>query len=316
MYEVIDMPRKARDKSPDCIYHIMCRSVSEFLLFRDDEDKAYYLALLKRYKDKYKCGIYAYCLMDNHLHLHFDARGFDVSKFMHSINTAYVRYYNKKYNRHGHVFQERFESRILSTDEYNLAVSAYIHNNAGDVHGYEGKEHLYPFSSYGIYLGIRKDIHGLLDTTFICSLFNSRDYDTFINRYNEFVSHQSDVGGSLSIRKSLSNAVENEYISGRRVILRNHIPSKVVSYISDRLIKGRKGSTLLRSKGRVMNFRALCAYAMRCLCGLSYREICSNMYNMTVSGCSRLCSRGYDLMTQNKEYEKVFDELMLLGAVS
>lgn len=308
------MPRKAREKSPDSIYHIMCRSVSEFLLFRDDDDKVYYLTLLKRYKDKYKCSIYAYCLLDNHLHLHFDARGFDVSRFMHSTNTAYVRYYNQKYNRHGHVFQERFESRILSTDEYNLTVSAYIHNNAKDVEGYAGKEHLYPFSSYGIYLGERKDIQGLVDTSFIYSLFNTKDYNTFIKRYTEFVSHQRDIGWTDGIRKSLSTAVQNEYRSERKVILRDHKPSQVMSYISDKLLKREKDSLLLKSKRRAMNYRAFCAYVMRCLCGLSYKEICSNMYNMTASGCSSLCSRGYELMSENQEYEKIFDELVSIGA--
>jgi len=308
------MPRKAREKSPDSIYHIMCRSVSEFLLFRDDDDKAYYLALLKRYKDKYKCSIYAYCLLDNHLHLHFDARGFDVSRFMHSTNTAYVRYYNKKYSRHGHVFQERFESRIISTDEYNLTVSAYIHNNAKDVEGYAGKEHLYPFSSYGIYLGVRKDTVGLVDTSFICSLFSTKDHETFIKRYNDFVCHQREIGSMGSIRKSLSKAVENEYIGGRRIILRNHIPSQVVAYISDKLLKRGKESILLKSNRRVIEFRAFCAYTMRCLCGLSYREICANMYNITVSGCSLLCSRGYELMAENKEYERIFEELAGIGA--
>lgn len=59
------MPRKAREKGNECIYHIMCRSVSEFLLFRDIDDKDYYLGLLKRYKEKYKCSIYAYCLMSS-----------------------------------------------------------------------------------------------------------------------------------------------------------------------------------------------------------------------------------------------------------
>jgi REP element-mobilizing transposase RayT len=84
------MPRKAREKYPGAIFHIMCRSISELMLFRDNEDKNYYLRLLKRYKEKYKCSIYAYCIMNNHLHLHLDPKGFDVSKFMHSTNTAYV----------------------------------------------------------------------------------------------------------------------------------------------------------------------------------------------------------------------------------
>ena len=93
------MPRKAREKHNEAIYHIMCRSESEFLLFRESIDKDYYLGLLKKNSDKYKCSIYAFCLMDNHLHLHLDPKGFDISKFMHIMNTSYVLYYNRKYKR-------------------------------------------------------------------------------------------------------------------------------------------------------------------------------------------------------------------------
>jgi REP element-mobilizing transposase RayT len=308
------MSRKARQKSSDSVYHIMCRSVSEFLLFRDDDDKDYYLGLLKRYTDKYHCKLYAYCMMDNHLHMHLDPCGFDVSKFMHSTNVAYVRYYNKKYNRHGHVFQERFESRLLASDAYNLAVSAYIHNNTKDVEGYSGREHLYPYSSYGIYLGIRKDTHGLIDMSFIKDLFNISDQQIFIQKYREFVSQQRDLGFS-EIKEKLSSAVENEYRQGRIVVIREQLPSKVISYLSDKLMVPGQRSILLKSKKRVMDFRALCAYSMRVLCGLCYREICENLYNMTLSGCSRLCSKGYELVSQNPEYEKVFKALAAQSSV-
>ena len=169
------MPRKARQKHELAIYHIMSRSSSEVLLFRENEDKDYYLTLLKRYADKYKASVYAYCLMDNHVHIHLDPKGYDVSKFMHSLNTAYVRYYNSKYNRHGHLFQERFQSRILDSDRYNLAVSAYVHNNPKDIPDYSGREEDYPYSSYGIYLGKRKDTYNIIDKSFIMELFHAKD---------------------------------------------------------------------------------------------------------------------------------------------
>lgn len=304
------MPRKARNKNSESIYHIICRSVSEILLFKEDEDKAYYLGLLKRYKDKYKCNIYAYCLMDNHLHLHLDPRGYDVSKFMHCTNVAYVRYYNIKYKRHGPVFQERFESRILDSDEYNLTVSAYIHNNAKDIDGYNGREYQYQYSSYGIYLGKRKDLLELVDTSFILRLFNTGDKKRFAERYIEFVSHQRDVGNARGKLKNLSKVLDNEYKSGREIILREHLPGKVVSYISDELIMRGSKSLMLKSKKMVMEYRAFCAYAMRVLCGMGYREICENMFNMTVSGCSKLCSRGYELICDNAEYGRIFNELL------
>jgi len=304
------MPRRAREKNAESIYHVMCRSVSEYQLFRDEEDKAYYLGLLKRYKDRYECRIYAYCLMDNHLHLQLDPRGFDISRFMHSVNVAYVRYYNRKYQRHGPVFQDRFESRILDSDGYNLTVSAYIHNNSKDIQGYAGKEEEYPYSSYGIYTGRRKDYAGIIDTSFIMGIFNTRDKERFAQRYREFAKHQRDIGTTAKEARRLSRAIENEYISGRRIIQRELKPSMVVCYISGKLMINRRGSLMLKAKKRLMEYRAICAYTMRVLCGMTYRGICENMYNITVSACSLLCSRGYELIRDSKEYGMIFNELM------
>ena len=305
------MPRKSREKYPEAIFHIMCRSISEFLLFRNNDDKDYYLGLLKRYTDKYKCSIYAYCLMDNHLHLHLDPKGFDVSRFMHCTNTAYVRYYNKKYNRHGHVFQDRFESRILDTDEYNLAVSAYIHNNAQDIEGFSGKEEDYQYSSYGIYLGKRKDFYKLIDMSFIMALFNVKDSKKFAIKYLEFVSYQRDIGSLKELKKKLSSAVENEYISGRKVIIRDLSPSKVISFISGKLLIAEKSGIVTKATRNLIEYRSFCAYVLRVLSGLSHKEICSSMHNITVSGCARLCSRGYMLLNAgNSIYSSLFDELV------
>lgn len=302
------MPRKAREKSPESIYHVMCRSNPEILLFRDDDDKDYYLFLLKKYIDKYQCKLYAYCLMDNHVHLHLDPKGFDISKFMHSVNTAYVRYYNKKYSRYGHVFQDRFQSKILNTEAYNFAVSAYTHNNPNKIQGYSGKEENYPYSSYGIYLGLRKDIHNLIDKSFMMGLFNISDEKLFIKRYREFVSHQRDIGSISEIGKLLTT-VENVYISGRKVILRDRTPSKVISFIAESL--NIKEKTDLPTKSRKTHLcRAFTAYALKVLCGLSYKEICEKMCNITISGCSNLCTRGYELLNNDPVYASLFDQLL------
>ncbi len=346
------MPRRARRKNSQSIYHVMCRSISEVLLFRNESDKDYYLSLIKRYKNKYHCSIYAFCLMSNHLHLHIDPRGFDLSNFMQSVDVAYVRYYNKKYERRGPLFQDRFVSRIVDSDGYNLAVSAYIHNNAKDIKEYDGKEEKYPYSSYGIYAGIARDHRNLIDMSFILGLFHETNRNRFGKRYLEYVKVQrdrkdphasadctnvftgftgrvanseafsttegavevaaggtteSDTGGASNIGSERS--AECEYRSGRKIILRNHSPGKIMTYISGRLMINRNGSIGLKSKERVKEYRALCVYFMRTLCGMGYREICENIYNMTVSGCSSLCSKGYELVIGNEEYMKIFDEL-------
>lgn len=303
------MPRKAREKNSQSIYHIICRSISEFLLYRDDSDKNYYLLLLKRYTDRYQCSLYAYCLMDNHVHLHLDPRGFDVSKFMHSINTAYVKYYNKKYSRHGHVFQDRFESRILFSDAYNLTVSAYIHNNPHNIEGFSRHEETYKYSSYGIYLGTMPDLYKLVDKSFIMGLFNISNLEAFAISYYEFASHQHDIEKQDRVNIANSTLVSNEYISGRKIILREHSVVRIISFISDKLMVKSQSDIATKARHKFLRYRAFTAYVLRVLCGLGYKEICNCMFNMTISGCSRLCNRGYMLLN-SKAYLDIFNDLI------
>jgi len=89
------MPREAREKSPNSMFHIMSRSISEVDLFRDNDDKNKYLSFLKRYKETFAIKVYAYCLMDNHSHLVIDVNGADISKVFHGVNLRYAIYYNK-----------------------------------------------------------------------------------------------------------------------------------------------------------------------------------------------------------------------------
>ena len=304
------MPRKAREKHNEAIYHIMCRSESEFLLFRESIDKDYYLGLLKKNSDKYKCSIYAFCLMDNHLHLHLDPKGFDISKFMHIMNTSYVLYYNRKYKRHGHVFQERFQSRILDSDRYNLAVSAYIHNNAKNTEGYAGREEMYPYSSYGIYLGLRKNEHKLIDMSFIKDLIGANGRSKFAGKYYNFVTAQSKVLSLKDIKDQFIEAAENEYISGRRTVIREIAPLKVISYIANKLKLPTHNMITLPRKQKLQEYRAFTAYVLRVLCGLGYKQICETIYNITISGCSRLCNKGYELLNNSESmYSSIFNEL-------
>ena len=99
------MPRKARQKHEAAIYHIISRSFSEVLLFREDQDKEYYLMLLKRYAGKYHSSVYAYCLMDNHVHIHLDPKDM-IYQSLCQPEYSFVRYYNIKYEGMGIYFKE------------------------------------------------------------------------------------------------------------------------------------------------------------------------------------------------------------------
>ncbi|MDP4094292.1 MAG: transposase, partial [Bacillota bacterium] len=188
------MPRAGRIKNPEAIYHVMSRSISEFNLFPENSDKDKFLDILQECMNKYNCKTYAYCLMTNHYHLMLDTCGFDISKFMKSLNQRYVKYVNKTYKRRGHLLDERFSSKIIDSEEYLLTVSAYIHNNPKDLPEYNGKESEYQYSSMGIYLGKRKDKRGIVDTDFILGCVNEADRKEAVKRYEEMVIEHRDIG--------------------------------------------------------------------------------------------------------------------------
>jgi putative transposase len=123
------MPREPRRKSINGIYHIMLRGINRQTIFEDDEDRLRLLETIKRYKDISKFKIYCYCFMDNHIHLLMKETEESISKVIQRISASYVYWYNCKYERCGHLFQERFKSENVDTANYFLTVLRYIHQN-------------------------------------------------------------------------------------------------------------------------------------------------------------------------------------------
>ena len=123
------MPRMPRRKSRTGIYHVILRGVNRQVIFEEEEDKWTFLRLLKRCKQEDNFELYSYCLMDNHVHLQIQEKDVSLSKTMHRICTKYVIGYNKKYERCGHLFQDRFKSEVVESIHSTLKVLKYIHKN-------------------------------------------------------------------------------------------------------------------------------------------------------------------------------------------
>lgn len=123
------MPREARRKSRSGIYHIMLRGINRQTIFEDDEDKRRFSEKLQKYKSISKYSIYSYCLMDNHVHLLLKEKKESLSESIKRISSSYVYWYNMKYERSGHLFQERFKGENVENAAYFLTVLRYIHQN-------------------------------------------------------------------------------------------------------------------------------------------------------------------------------------------
>lgn len=99
------------------------------VLFRDDNDRHKYLDVLQAAKEKYPFELNAFCLMDNHVHLLLKETDTPLSLVMKSIGIRYSIYFNKKYERIGHLFQDRYRSQAITSESQYLACARYIHNN-------------------------------------------------------------------------------------------------------------------------------------------------------------------------------------------
>lgn len=123
------MPRRAREKSDSGVYHIMLRGINRQNLFEDNQDRERFINTIQYYKTISNYRIYGYCLMNNHIHLLLRETDEPISNAVKRISSSYVYWYNQKYGRCGHLFQERFRSEAVETDTYFLTVLRYIHQN-------------------------------------------------------------------------------------------------------------------------------------------------------------------------------------------
>ncbi len=178
------MVRCARKRSASGIYHIMMRGINRQDIFFDDEDYRRFLETMKRVKESRSCTIYGYCLMGNHIHLLLHEEEEGLSVIMKRIGTSYAWWYNQKYDRVGHVFQNRFQSETVEIEAYLLGVLRYIHNNPVKAKLVAIPEE-YKWSSCQAYYG-EKDSFGLVYTSTILDILNS-NREIAIKQFIEFM---------------------------------------------------------------------------------------------------------------------------------
>ena len=158
------MPRTAREKSHSGIYHIMLRGINKQNIFEEAEDYGKMLELIRLSKTQGGITLYGYCLMSNHIHLLLKEGKEPLETTMKRIGSKYAVWFNTKYQRVGHLFQDRFKSEVVEDPPYFLTVLRYIHFNPVKA-GLVKTPGAYAYSSYGCYFGEGDSVNdGLIDT--------------------------------------------------------------------------------------------------------------------------------------------------------
>lgn len=196
---------------PESYYHVYARGHGKKKIFRDDADFEYFLSLFARHLSdtpatnitgrvyphlQNDVSLLCYCLMSNHFHLllYQQTEG-AMSQLMRGVMTSYSMYFNKKYGTSGALFESRYKASRISSDEYLLHVSRYIHLNPKDWMAY-------PYSSiHSYYLGAPEWLHPQR----VIELFGT------LPEYADFLNDHTDYKASLElVRDELANQIDTK----------------------------------------------------------------------------------------------------------
>ncbi len=172
MYNMSDMiyknNRDYKNFTTGNSYHVYNRGNNKQSIFVDDEDKRIFLFFLsegvfpmyfmdqkgrrRKLLPPNQFGIQAYSIMPNHYHLLIKQYSYtSICKLIQKVCTSYVKYFNNKYNRVGHLFQDKFKAVLIKDDRQFQWTVEYIHNNCVEAklverrEDYEWSSCLHPF---------------------------------------------------------------------------------------------------------------------------------------------------------------------------
>ncbi len=226
------MPRSARIISRTGFYHVIIRGVNKENIFIDDEDRRNFLHLLKYYKTELKCRIHAYCLMSNHVHILIEDNNNKLGELMKNITSVYAGEFNKKYNRIGHLFQDRFKSQNIENQNYLLTVIRYINRNPEKAKICKAEK--YKWSSYN------EIIYGskIVERDFVLSLYSDNKFYAINEFKNQITVDYNDVLDSAYINDKISDKEATELLE--HIIKTKQIPEIKKENLSEVVYKIQK----------------------------------------------------------------------------
>jgi REP-associated tyrosine transposase len=186
LWNIIPMPRRARIDTPGALQHIIIRGIERSNIFRDEKDKNVFLKRFGKVLLETSTPCYAWTLMDNHAHLLLRTGLTPLFTVMQRLLTGYAHYYNRRHQRHGQLFQNRYKSVLCEEDPYFLELIRYIHLNPVRAKVLKSLKELneYRFSGHMVLIGKRDK--EWQDRDYVLGNFGTTEIDA-INAYKKFV---------------------------------------------------------------------------------------------------------------------------------
>ena len=309
------MARPYRLNAENCFYHITSRGDGRKNIYASEYDYRKFLEYIVKAKKRFEFYVYAYVLMPNHYHLLIKTLHANISKLMHYVNGSYTTYFNVKRKKTGHLFQGRYKSVVVDSDEYFSILSRYIHLNPVKAKLVKMPEE-YKWSSYSEYMSKRKncivdkrEITKVLGMTkeqyrqFVMEGVDKRE-NPFKNLYGGFL-----LGGEGFIKdkiKELKGQVEGEDYTHRR-LLRRYVSVEDIDNVMKKE-RGRGIAEICASRLRPMTDKRIAIYLMKELTGLNNKQI-GEEFKMNSSAVSKAAVSIKKEIEENSQMRKEMHRL-------
>jgi len=180
------LPRKARLDAEGAIHHVIVRGIEQRRIFDDDGDRRNFVSRMAKVAVESETTVYAWALLPNHAHALIRSGPLGISKFMRRLLTGYAVYYNRRHDRRGYLFQNRYKSILCEEEAYFKELIRYIHLNplrAGLVDDLSGLN-TYPWCGHALVMNGAE--HPWHDVSFVLSRFGEKSGEAR-RRYREFL---------------------------------------------------------------------------------------------------------------------------------
>lgn len=317
------MGRPLRIEYVGALYHITSRGNERKNIYLEEEDRLKFISILEDYHDRYGILIHSYVLMDNHYHLILETPKGNLVQVMHGINGGYTGYFNRKYERTGHLFQGRYKGILVDKDNYLVELSRYVHLNPVRAFMVKRPEE-YKWSSYPGYIGRGKE-DSWVEYSWVLSKFGPN-----LKRSREKYRIYIEEGLKKGIKETPLKAVHGQVIlGGEDFIEKIKIMLKGKALGSDILERKRFMSIqnsgevikevakafgadekLLKEKGRKDNTaRKAAIYFVQRYSGLSNEEIGKIFGGIHFSTVSKASERLKKEIADNRKLSKLIEKI-------
>lgn len=253
------MPRQARLDFPGTLHHVILRGIEKREIVSDDKDRNDFVGRMGSLADKTSTSVYAWALMTNHAHILLRSGPGGISDYMRKLLTGYALFYNRRHNRHGYLFQNRYKSIVCEEESYLLELVRYIHLNPlrGGLVDTIGELDGYQYSGHSVIMGRIK--HKWQDLEYVLCLFGAKDGNAR-EEYRKFVEagveqgHKPELigGGLIRSQGGWSQVISKRRhgkaeSSDQRILGSGEFVEKIVMEAEERQNRQLTGASALRT---------------------------------------------------------------------